>query len=243
MEREYISVTDTAKLVRAALKKAFPGIKFSVVSESYAGGASVDIRWEFGPTEKEVDKIGKQYASASFDGMIDMETSYEHWLLPDGSTRIKSSPGTQGSRGYLPEIEETPMPEGSKPVRFGAHYVQSQRSLAPRGKYEQENELRIRIAKDMCALQHVEYTGPYTLGLYGSGVDKPICDYVGELLYATSFGPGEEYTGVRFTTDAENETDHLNQPMRIIKNGIVPVKPGSNFAHLIELEKEAANGV
>jgi hypothetical protein len=216
MEREYISVTDTAKLVRAALKKAFPGIKFSVVSESYAGGASVDIRWEFGPTTKEVDKIGKQYESCSFDGSIDMETSYEHWLLPDGTTRVKSGPGTQGSMGYIPAVEETPMPEGAKPVRFGAHYVMSQRSLAPRGKYDQENDLRTRLAKDMCALQRIEYTGQYMVGLYGSGDTKPICDHVSELLYATSFGPGEEYAGVRFATDEEREKDY-HQLMLIIK--------------------------
>jgi hypothetical protein len=241
MEREYISVTDTAKLVRAALKKAFPGIKFSVVSESYAGGASVDITWAFGPTTKEVDAIGKQYESCNFDGMIDMETSWEHWLLPDGSTRIKGGPGTEDSRGYIQKIEETPMPEGAKPVRFGAHYVMSQRSFAPKGQYDQETVLRTQIAKDMCALQKVEYTGPYMIGLYGSGDDKPICDRTGELLYSTSFGPGEEYGGVRFATDEERKEDY-HQVMRIIKNGIVPVKQGSNFARLIEIEKAASNG-
>ena len=48
---------------------------------------------------------------------------------------------------------------------------------------------------------------------------------------------------MRFTTDAENEADHYNQPMRIIKNGILPVKPGSNFAHLVEIVKAAANEI
>jgi hypothetical protein len=220
MEREYISVTETAKLVRAALKKAFPGIKFSVVSESYAGGASIDIRWEFGPTTKEVDAVGKQYASCDFDGSIDMETSWNHWLMPDGSTRIKGGPGTEGSMGYIQKIEDTPMPEGAKPVRFGAHYVMSQRSFAPKGQYEKENELRTRVAKDMCALQHIEYTGPYMTGLYGSGDFKPIMDHVGELLYATSFGPGEEYIKVRFATDKEREPPNdYWQIMRIIKGG------------------------
>jgi len=85
-----------------------------------------------------------------------------------------------------------------------------------------ETVLRTRIAKDMCALQHVEYTGQYMTNLYGSGDTKPICDRVGELLYATSFDPGEEYAGVRFATDEEREKDY-HQIMRIIKqaaNGI-----------------------
>ena len=46
---EYVSTTDTAKLVRAALKKAFastyPGVKFSVRSDRYADGASVRVTW------------------------------------------------------------------------------------------------------------------------------------------------------------------------------------------------------
>ena len=36
MEREYISVTDTAKLIRLVLKESFPGVKFSVKSSKYA---------------------------------------------------------------------------------------------------------------------------------------------------------------------------------------------------------------
>jgi hypothetical protein len=37
---DYISVTDTAKIVRQELKKHFPGVVFSVRSSSYSMGAS-----------------------------------------------------------------------------------------------------------------------------------------------------------------------------------------------------------
>ena len=39
---EYLTCAETAKLVRSALKAAFPGVKFSVCSSTYSGGASID---------------------------------------------------------------------------------------------------------------------------------------------------------------------------------------------------------
>lgn len=72
-EPRRISCADTAKLVRAALKQSFPGVKFSVTSKTYSGGASVDVSWTDGPTTKEVDAISKQFEGASFDGMIDLK--------------------------------------------------------------------------------------------------------------------------------------------------------------------------
>jgi len=92
METKYLSCAETAKLVRTALKKNFPGVKFSVRSSVYSGGASIDVSWVLGPTTKEVDAVAGQYASADFDGSIDMETRYDHWLLPDGSAIIKHGP-------------------------------------------------------------------------------------------------------------------------------------------------------
>ena len=114
METKYLSCAETAKLVRAALKKNFPGVKFSVRSSVYSGGASIDVSWVLGPTTKEVDAVAGQYESADFDGSIDMETRYDHWLMPDGSAIIKHGPGTEGSMGYIPAVEN-PMPVGAMP--------------------------------------------------------------------------------------------------------------------------------
>ncbi len=100
----YLSVTDTAKLVRAALKTAFPGTKFSVRSDKYAGGASIDVTWTDGPFEKDVEKITQRYQACDFDGMQDLRTYRPSTLVAFGG-----------------EVED---------VQFGAHYVQTHRKLS-----------------------------------------------------------------------------------------------------------------
>jgi hypothetical protein len=205
MQARYLSCAETAKLVRAALAKNFPGVKFSVRSSEYAGGASIDVRWTLGPTVKEVDDIAGQYESASFDGMIDMETQYSHWLMPDGSARIESGPGTQGSMGVIPAIEPQPRPEGAELVHFGAHYVQSARKLTE--NYEDEMEFRAQVAMDICILQKVAYTGPYTVHLFGDGDTEQVDQHAWRLINQTSFKPGEEYAGVRYSTEEERNSE------------------------------------
>lgn len=69
-----ISVTDTAKLIRPVLTKAFPGVKFSVKSKSYSGGASINISWTDGPTEDMVNNVVKGFEGASFDSMQDLKS-------------------------------------------------------------------------------------------------------------------------------------------------------------------------
>jgi hypothetical protein len=80
MAGRYITAADTAKLVRADLKVAFPGIKFSVRSKTYAGGASIDIHYTDGPIAAAVERIAKRYAGATFDGMTDYKGGVVHEL-------------------------------------------------------------------------------------------------------------------------------------------------------------------
>lgn len=68
---KYINVVETAKLLRKALKEAFPTIKFKVKSNSYSGGASIDVKYVDGPTYDAVNKIAKQFQGCYFDGMTD----------------------------------------------------------------------------------------------------------------------------------------------------------------------------
>lgn len=83
---DYLTVADTAKLVRQALKAAFPGVKFSVRSNSYAGGASIDVSWTDGPLESAVQETAKRYEGATFDGMTDMKSNHSTLLAgPDGN--------------------------------------------------------------------------------------------------------------------------------------------------------------
>lgn len=72
---KYISVTDTAKMVRQALKEAFPGIKFSVKSSSYSGGASINVRWTDGPSSAMVEAVAGTFTGAYFDGSTDYKGS------------------------------------------------------------------------------------------------------------------------------------------------------------------------
>jgi len=59
------------KNIRTELSKVYPGLKFSITSESYSGGDHIDIRWEDGATDKEVNEIVKKYQEGHFDGMTD----------------------------------------------------------------------------------------------------------------------------------------------------------------------------
>ena len=77
MQTRYISTTETAKIIRQELAKAFPGIKFSVKSKSYSGGSSVSVGWTDGPTPKMVEKVAGQFSGASFDPMIDLKSHHD----------------------------------------------------------------------------------------------------------------------------------------------------------------------
>lgn len=98
-----LSTAETAALLRKALKAAHPGVKFRVRSNSYAGGASIDIGWTDGPTTPQVEATAKLYQGASFDGMTDSTTYHESLLSTE---------------------------DGAEVVSFGADHVCCQRSLS-----------------------------------------------------------------------------------------------------------------
>ena len=126
----YLSVAETAKLIRPQLKTHFPGIKFSVRSSSYAGGASIDISWTDGPTTKEVDSVVGAYESKSFDGSIDMGCYWKSWLLPDGTAETAKGTGTTGSLGYIEAIDNPKPHPRAELVSFGADSVHCDRSFS-----------------------------------------------------------------------------------------------------------------
>ena len=120
---EYIGVAETAKLIRAALKKAFPSQKFSVKSESYAGGASIRINYIGGPATSAVEAIINPYNGGGFDGSVDMAYCRHSWLAPDGSASPAYSSGTEGSRGSHPKYFGDSHAAGCRYVRFGADFI------------------------------------------------------------------------------------------------------------------------
>ena len=76
----YLSVAETAKLIRASLRESFPGVKFSVRSSSYAGGASIRVGWVDGPTTAAVEAVAHPWQGSYFDGMQDYKGSRYHTL-------------------------------------------------------------------------------------------------------------------------------------------------------------------
>ncbi|MEN8251262.1 MAG: LPD29 domain-containing protein, partial [Bacteroidota bacterium] len=61
-----------SRAIKAELYKAFPGVKFSVTSENFAGGNSIDVRYTDGPTEVQVNEYTDKYEYGKFDGMNDI---------------------------------------------------------------------------------------------------------------------------------------------------------------------------
>src|ERR1700758_2055428 len=80
----YLTCAQTAKLLRQALKEAFPGTTFSIRSKTSSGGASIRVSYESGPCYGAVDRIAQRFAGATFDGMVDLKSYSQHYLLPDG---------------------------------------------------------------------------------------------------------------------------------------------------------------
>lgn len=65
----------TAQVLRTALKKAFPGTKFSITTNRGSMVSSVRIKWTDGPTEQAVKAISDAFEMGRFDGMTD---SYDY---------------------------------------------------------------------------------------------------------------------------------------------------------------------
>lgn len=93
-----------AKAIRKELKDAFPGVKFSVRSDSFAGGNSVDIRWIDGPKAADVEEITGKYQYGHFNGMIDL---YEYSNRRDDLPQAKYvSANRQLSAEYRQQIKD-----------------------------------------------------------------------------------------------------------------------------------------
>jgi hypothetical protein len=61
--------------LRKLLKEAFPTVKISVRSESFAGGNAISVHWTDGPTSSQVEALCSDFKQGYFNGMDD---SYEY---------------------------------------------------------------------------------------------------------------------------------------------------------------------
>ena len=175
-DREYLTCAETAKLVRAALKREFPGVKFSVRSDTYSMGASIRVRWTNGPTQSNVQAVTNQYAGGRFDSMIDLAYGAEHWLTPDGRAILHRTYG----HSYASEnvtLEHRTAPKGSRLVHFGANYVFADRDLSPEFTAELWAEIAVKFGYP------TEYDEMYRL---------PNGGYAGELVWRASQEEGKD---------------------------------------------------
>lgn len=121
MDKQYLSCAQTAKLVRKALREAFPDTEFSVRSKTYSGGASIRVSYS-DPFLCSfcVERVTSGFAGADFDGMVDLKTYRHHYLLPDGTVKLCSfyQDGVSAQVGIVQEV-----PEGSKLVAMGADFI------------------------------------------------------------------------------------------------------------------------
>lgn len=167
--KTYLTCAETAKLVRVALKEAFPGVKFSVRSDSYAGGASMRVRWTDGPFERDVEKVAKAFEGGSFDGMIDLK-SYHTSVL-----------------------------DGGEVVHHGADYVFTHRAISPELFAKVQVEAELAFSKNSGAVEgYGPFTldSPYydslwtPVGTFQGGNGWALVRFMAERMTPARFGMG-----------------------------------------------------
>lgn len=105
------------KNIRIELKRAFPGIKFSVKGDSFSGGDSIDVRWTDGPTTAQVDAIIGRYSAGSFNGMEDIyEYSRDAWTDAFGDAKYVHSSRANSDRAIESAIRTAVAKYGIEPV-------------------------------------------------------------------------------------------------------------------------------
>lgn len=124
---ERIDVKEVAKLVRAAVRDAFPGFKFSVKMDRFSGGTSIHVGYSeaFEEDRERVKKLRdliEGYENNRFDGMTDSGSYINNWLSPTG----RMLPAYCAAFGTNP-AEDNPNPGGWKLVQSGAKFVSCQR--------------------------------------------------------------------------------------------------------------------
>ncbi|WP_223654109.1 LPD29 domain-containing protein [Hymenobacter psoromatis] len=100
------TVTGTAQLIREALKAAFPGVKFSVTSDSFANGTSVSIAYTDGPSRRQVEQVYAPLESGQYNSQEEIyEYSREATTIDSTGKLFRMSYGAKyisESRSYSP---------------------------------------------------------------------------------------------------------------------------------------------
>ncbi len=99
------SLVVAGKNIRAMLKAAFPGVKFSVTSERFSGGNSIDIAWQDGPRTKDVQDITGRFQQGNFDSMTDCyDYSHSVWCDLFGGAKYVHTRHTHSQGALLAAV-------------------------------------------------------------------------------------------------------------------------------------------
>jgi hypothetical protein len=118
----YVSTKDVAKLVRQHLKSKYLGEKFSVRSESYAGGSAVRVTHPADWTDEQHRALWAElspWGSSGFDGMTDSSYSKGHHLCPEHGVTLTAVGAHWGALEKALDV----CCEAAQPVSLGASYV------------------------------------------------------------------------------------------------------------------------
>lgn len=88
MAREYVDINESIKMLKDALRRNFPGVKFSVRRGRGTGYSTVRVSWDNGPSASMVDRVAQRYHGRDFDGMTD-SSSYPTALLADAQGNVR----------------------------------------------------------------------------------------------------------------------------------------------------------
>ena len=193
----------TSKVIKKMLLEKYPDIKFKVTSKNYAGGNSVDISWNLGPVDSEIENLVNKYQYGHFDGMTDM---YEY---SNARNDIPQAKYVFAQRDYRSEeeLENYKLP------------YKEQKDLYREGK-----TLRDDVARQICSLVGIAYEG------INSQVqeDYKVCyrthgggwmswnDLTYRLLAQTNFD-SDKWEGYKVDFDYENG-QKIGNKFRIIKD-------------------------
>jgi hypothetical protein len=98
-QMKHYTLIETANFIRAVLKKEFPGQKFSVRSDRFSMGSSIDVKWIDGPTQTEVNDLIKRFASKGVTDNTDYTPDVDG-IGPDGQPCTYGASYVNGSRTY-----------------------------------------------------------------------------------------------------------------------------------------------
>ena len=142
---EHTEAALCAKEVKKLLKEKYPTINFSVKSENFSMGNSVNVSWNFGPTDDEIENLISDFKDGHFDGMNDLYTYREN---TDNKPRSK----------YVMTARTFKLPEELEITKENKKYKWNDPRY--RDLWKEEKTFYHQVTRDLCALFGLEPMRP-----------------------------------------------------------------------------------